>query len=275
MAPDVDLVVNLFERSYRDVLRSGALQRIAEDNRFPFARRIALVNNVADPEHVRALAEPLLERGEIDELRFVADELPAAMRTTGITERDLGRLRHYTDCAISAITLPGSPWLLYWDADVRLERPFDWISPSIELMEADPAVVVASPDWTPSTLEEETVEHRGEFAIGRGFSDQLFLVRRAEFARPIYHQRCIARLRYPIAHIGYVFEARVDAWMRHHDRLRATHTGVRYVHPVEGAGTSHPGSGPVERVRKVRNELVRAALARSPWRPDCCRYMYL
>jgi hypothetical protein len=275
LAPGVDLIVNTFERTYRDVLRSGTLERIAEDNRFPFARRVALVNNVDDPEHVRELARPLLRSGEIDELRFVADELPAAMRTTRITERDLGRVRHYTDCAISAIALPGSPWLLYWDADVRLERPFDWISPSIELMEADPAVVVANPNWTPPILDQVTIERRGEFAIGRGFSDQLFLVRRAEFARPIYHQRCIARLRYPIAHIGYVFEARVDAWMRHADRVRATHTGVRYLHPAEEAGATHPAAGPVERVRKARNELVVAALARSPWLPECCRYMYL
>jgi hypothetical protein len=275
MPAGVDLVVNTFERSYRDVLRGGVLRDIAEQNRFPFARRVVLVNNVDDPAHVRELAQPLLDSDEIDELRFVADLLPAAMSITGITERDLGRLRHYTDCAITAIALPGSPWLLYWDADVRLDHPFDWITPAIDAMDADPRIVVANPDWTPSTLDEETIEQRGDFAIGRGFSDQLFLVRREDLARPIYHQRCIARLRYPIAHIGDVFEARVDAWMRHNGRLRATHTGVRYLHPVEGAGASHPPSGPVERALKLRNDLVRAALARSPWRPECCRYMYI
>lgn len=273
--PDVDLVVNTFERSYRDVLRPGVFSGIADENRFRFARRVALVNNVDDPAHVRELAQPLLDSGEIDELHFVADQLPEAMRVTGITDKDLSRIPHYTDCSIAAVTLPGSPWLLYWDADLHLDPPLDWITPSIEFMEADPRILVASPDWEPSTLEQEMIERRGVFAVTRGFSDQLYLVRRAELARPIYHERCIARLRYPLAHIGDVFEARVDAHMRHHDRLRAIHTGARYTHPADTAGASHPPAGGLERVRKLRNDVLRAALARSPWRPRCCRHMSL
>src|SRR6187200_1409993 len=98
---DVDLVVNTFERSYRKVLQPGVFDRIAEENRFRFAKRVALVNNVDDATHVRELAQPLLDSGEIDELRFVADLLTEAMRVTGITENDLGRIRHYTDCSIA------------------------------------------------------------------------------------------------------------------------------------------------------------------------------
>lgn len=272
---DVDLVVNTFERSYRDVLQPGVFERIAEENQFRFAKRVALVNNVDSPDHVRELAQPLLDSGEIDELHFVADLLPDAMRITGITERDLGRIRHYTDCSISAVTMAGSPWLLYWDADLHLDPPLDWITPSIDLMESDPRILVANPNWEPSTIEHETFERRGEFAIGRGFSDQLYLVRRAEFAQPIYHQRCIARRRYPMTHLGYIFEARVDAYMRHNGRLRAVHTGTRYIHPPVGAGTSYPANGPVEKAKKLGNDVIRAGLAKSPWRPECCRWMYL
>jgi hypothetical protein len=271
--PDVDLVVNTFERSYRDVLRPGVFEGIADENRFRFAKRVALVNNVDDPAHVRELAQPLLDSGEIDELQFVADLLPEAMRITGITERDLGRIRHYTDCSISAVTMSGSPWLLYWDADLHLDPPLDWISPSIKRMQTDAQVLVASPGWVPSTLDAEMMERDGEFAVTRGFSDQLYLVRRADLARPIYHERCIARMRYPMAHIGYIFESRVDAYMRHHNRTRLVHTGTQYTHPSDTAGQSHPPGSGVERVRRLRNEVVTAFLARSPWRPDCCRYM--
>jgi hypothetical protein len=273
---DVDLVVNTFERSYRDVLQPGVFAGIVEENRFAFARRVALVNNVDNPEHVRELAQPLLDSGEIDELRFVADLLPEALRLTGLTEQDLGgRIRHYTDCSIAAVTMTGSPWLLYWDADLHLDEPVDWITPSIDFMDSELRALVASPDWVPSTLDQELIERRGAFAITRGFSDQLYLVRRADLARPVYHERCIARLRYPLAHIGDVFEARVDAYMRHNDLVRVIHTGARYTHPVETAGSSHPPGSGIERARKLRNDVVLALLARSPWRPQCCRHMSL
>jgi hypothetical protein len=142
-------------------------------------------------------------------------------------------------------------------------------------MESDPRILVASPGWIPSTLEAEMIERHGEFAITRGFSDQLYLVRRADLARPIYHKRCVARMRYPMAHIGYIFESRVDAYMRHNDRTRLVHTGTHYRHPAETAGQSHPAASGPERLRKLRNQAVIAFLARSPWRPECCQYMSL
>lgn len=273
MPPAVDLVVNTWERDYRQVLAPGRFPELAGQSRFPFARRVALVNNVEDRDDAERRARALVEAGEIDDFAFVADRLPAALAATGLTQRDLEGVRHYSDAPLVAITLDASPWLVYWDAEVRLRQPADWITPSIERMERDPRILVANPAWTDDTLEAETIERDGDFALGLGFSDQLFLVRRAELARPVYRERCVAALRYPLAHVGPVFEARVDAWMRHHGRLRATYTPVTYVHPPGGAGASYPATTFAQRLRRKRNMALLAAVRRSPWKPDCCRYM--
>ena len=267
----VDLVVNTFERSYREVLAPGFFPAIAEQNRFTFERRVALVNNVDDPSDARKRAEALVAAGEIDAFEFVADHLDDALRRTGLTHDDLGRIAYFSDCSLVAATLDGAPWLLYWDADVRLERPCDWITPSLELFESDPRVAVANPAWEAPTLEQETLERSGDFALGHGFSDQVWLVRRSEFGAPIYGRKCLARHRYPMAHVAYIFEARVDAWMRHNGRLRATYTPVRYLHPEGSSHNAYPPANLAERMKLVRSTAVNAFLARSPWRPRCCR----
>ena len=268
---DVDLVVNCFERTYREVLDGDLLTTIAEQNRFAFARRTVLVNNVDDRADAERRAKAAVDRGAIDHFVFVADELDGALRQAGLTHKDLGRVPHYSDAPLVAVTTAGARWLVYWDADVRLADPADWITPSIELMERDARILAANPNWVDPTLEREAVEQAGDFTLSQGFSDQVFLVRRADFARPIYRQRCLALYRYPLSHVADVFEARVDAHMRHAGLLRATYRPVTYVHPAAGAGASYPAESLRERVRGATHKAVLAALHASPVRPRCCR----
>jgi hypothetical protein len=270
---EVDLVVNSFERNYRTVLAPGYFSRVAAENGFTFARRVALVNNVADVADARALAEGLIAAGELDAYYLVSEMLPQALRITGLRSRDLGRLSHYSDCSLVAVTLDGPGWLLYWDPDIYLEQPMDWITPALARMQRDRRLVVANPLWEDSTLVATTLERDGDFAIGQGFSDQVYLVRREEFAAPIYGERCIARYRYPVSAVCDVFEARVDSWMRHHDKLRLTYLPARYRHPVRQQGSAGERRRSLERVRHARNAAVLTLLSHSPWKPACCRLM--
>jgi hypothetical protein len=273
MTAEIDLVTNVYERSYRDVLQPGWFPAIEDQNRRRFARRTALINNVEDRADAIHRAEGLVEQGELDGYALVDDLLPRALDATGLTRKDLGRTARYTDCALVAVTMPGSPWLLYWDAGIRLREPANWLDPTVELMNADRRILVGNPTWTDPTLERETLEWRGDFAIGLGFSDQVFLARRDDLARPIYQQRCAALYRSPVAHIGRIFEARVDAWMRHHDRVRATYTKATYVHPAETAGASYPAESLMDRVRWYRNRAVMTFIRRSPVKRRCWRYV--
>jgi hypothetical protein len=273
MSADIDLVTNVYERSYREVLQPGWFPWIEDQNRQRFARRTALINNVEDRDDAVHRAEDLVERGELDTYAFVDDLLPAALEKTGLTQRDLGRIARYTDYLLAAVTMEGPPWLLYWDADVHLDAPVDWVTPALQLMAEDGRVLVSNPVWADPTLERETIEWRGDFAIGQGFSDQLFLVRRREFAAPIYRQRCAVLCRSPMAHMGALFETRVDAWMRHHERVRATYTEATYVHPPETAGVSYPAESFMDRLRWYRNQAVMTFIRRSPVKRRCWRYV--
>ena len=179
--------------------------------------------------------------------------------------------------------MPGSPWMLYWDPEARLLEPTDWVGPALGLMRADPRVMVANPSWEASDVsgrrpgvERETLAVRDGFALGEGFSDQVFLAARRSLAAPIYRQRCIARIAYPAAHKAHVFEARVDAHMRHHMRLRATSLSATYATCATGGeGSAYPPRGPAETARFLRNALTLRALAFAPWRPRCLRRTWI
>jgi hypothetical protein len=272
MTAPVDLVVNCFERSYRKVLAPGFFGRVAADNDRAFACRTAVVNNVEDPDDARALGQARIDAGELDRLVFVADHRDAALRRCGLTTADLEPIPYFTDFALVAATLDGPDWMLMWDADVRLRSPVDWVTPAIALMERDPSIMSANPNWPVDNLRDFMLREDGPFAIGQGFSDQAFVARRSDLARPIYRQRCVALKRYPLSHVGAIFEARVDAYMRHAGRLRATYRDAVYYQEVE-MGTSWPSRTLRERALQARDHAVIDVLRRVPWRPAHLRQL--
>jgi hypothetical protein len=269
----VDLVVNTYERTYRRVLVPGFFSGIEDQCRFPFAGRVALINNVGDEPDARRRAAELVASGELTGFELVRECLPGALARTGLRESELGATRHYVDSLLVAVTLPGAPWLVNWDADISLAEPADWISPSIDLMDRDAGILCANPDNFHHPAGLAGTERADGFALTPGFSDQLFLARRADLARPIYTERCVAALRCPIAHIGWSFEMRVDSYMRHHGLLRASELGSRYIHPPEMAGTSYPAPDLPARIRRMRNMALLAYLRNAPprLRPACAR----
>ncbi len=258
----VDLVVNCFERTFRDVLSAGWFAGIERDNRLRFTMRTALVNNVESRAAAQALAGERIAGGELDRVVFVDDHRGAALARTGLRPGDLEPVPQFSDWALVAVTLDGPDFVLHWDADVRLDEPIDWIRPAIELMGADRRILVANPNWQQSNVDDFTLEEHGPFALGHGFSDQVFLGRRSELGTPIYRQRCVARWRYPFPE---TFEARVDAYLRHAGRLRAVHREATYLHPV-AMGTSWPDRSLARRLRLAAQHLVIDILRRAPAR---------
>jgi hypothetical protein len=272
---DVDLCVNTYERTYRHVLEPGFFQTLTADHRYGFVRRTVIVNNVADRLDVEQRIRHLQAAGELDACFFVEDHVDAALLATGLSRADISRAPYFTDWGLVLVTVPGPDWLVHCDPEVRLQTPTDWVAPSIELMERDSRVMVANPSWyapTPAhdTLERTTIERSAEFALGLGFSDQLFLSRRSELAAPIYQQRCLATRRYPMANVSRSFEARVDAWMRHHDRLRANFLDAVYVHP-DDIGEAYPSRDLREKAGSLVNRALIAAVQHAPVKRRCCR----
>ena len=127
MKKRVNFFVNCFERDYRDVLAPGFMENKAAQFQYPFERRVVTINNVIDREAALDLARKAVQRKEIDSFLEVARELPRALKTCGIPDRELGKVRHYIDFALVAVAAAAPDFLLYCCAEVELSRPMDWI----------------------------------------------------------------------------------------------------------------------------------------------------
>lgn len=257
----VELSVTVWERTWRDVLTADHFDRIAADVGRRFERTTVTVNNVDDPTAVRRRLDELVSRKVIDGFVEVVAALPSALARTGLTMTDLSPLEHYSDHFLVKVCEPGPRFLVHWDTDVRLTVPGDWVTPSIAYLQAHPEVVVASVGWPDTwSMDDERLDVDGEFDLGYGFTDQLFLIDRTRFARPIYRRVAPASWWYPTSHIAPIFEQRVDAWMRTDHLKRAIYRKVRYFH--DETMVDHPSRTTMQRVRRRVYRATRMALER-------------
>jgi len=246
----VGIVINCYERTYRDVLVPGFFADVVRQNRFPFDEVVALINNVADRGDATERARALVDAGEISSFAFVGDHLGQALRSAGLSPRALRRRPYLLDYGIAMPHVVSTQWLLGWDAEAQLLTHTDWVSPSIDLMMDDPRIFHASLSWRAGPGEPgalgEAVEVQGPFALNYGFSDQLFLLRRRELMAPIYRSFAPAALARHAPH-PYTFEYRVEAHQRAARRMRASLITVEYA--IEDSGT-----GVVDRTGRTRRD---------------------
>jgi hypothetical protein len=271
--PDVDLVVNCYEKNYRQVLTPGFMAGIADAQKFAFTEVTVLVNNVEDRQHASEMAQELIGSGSgVSRVEFVSDHIDGALRACHLNQRHLAKIPYFTNCALVAVSLNGPRWLCYWDADCTVREPMDWITPVTDAMDDDRRIAIGNPNnWHPGLAEREALELRGDIAIGYGFSDQAFLARRSDLAADIYRRvwRSPASWRYPMIETAAIFECRIDAWMRTSARTRATYLPAVYVHPPVG-GENYPKTLRfTERARRKAVLTVGALAFRASDHPSC------
>ena len=231
VTPTVTFETKVWEGDFRVVLDERRLQWAVETNCWDFTTRIVYVNNVDDPRRVLRRGRSLVESGVVDDIVLVAEHAGAALSHFGLSKVDLGRGYPYSISELVSLYLSTTDYVLHFAGDTVLGLSYDWMPGALALLGCRSEVAVVNASWTPdiSTVEGESFGRDGDFLLGFGFSDQMYLVRTSEFSQPIYGESHVASERYP-EYGGELFEKRVDSWMRNNGRLRATWTGGYYVH---------------------------------------------
>ncbi len=230
-APSITFETKVWEGDYRIVLDEVRLGRAIAHNSWSFASRIVYVNNVDNSRRVLQRGRRLVDNGVLDDVVLVDDHAQAALDHFGLSKSDLGRGYVYSISELVSLFLCETDYLLHFAGDTMLREPADWVPPALDLLGRRPDVAVVNVSWTPDVrlVEAESSARDGDFLLGYGFSDQMYLVRSAEFEQRIYAESHPDSARYP-EYGGELFEKRVDAWMRNHKKLRATWTASHYVH---------------------------------------------
>ncbi len=231
----VTFETKVYERDWQIILRDDFLASMVARCDYPFSRRVLFVNNVNDVAAVSRQARALVSSQVIDAFYVVDEYASAALSFFDLTRDQLGAGYYYSIQELVGIYVCETPYLLHFSGDAGMANGAtgQWISSALDLFAADPSVVVANPVWNGAVDEvrRESIWENHDFCKGFGFSDQCYLIPTSTFRRPIYGYTHPESARYP-AHAGELFEKRVDAYMRSHQKYRATATGVSYVHPT-------------------------------------------
>lgn len=211
---------------------------------FPFQEHLLIINNVKDLSAVKKAADEKVQEGVLTRY-IVAEEIANEMLVffqlkrsdfrVGQDAKDYEGVNpdwiYYNALGpLSAIYSAHAEYLLFLTGDVRLDKPVRWIERSMKVMEKKKNVGVANLVWNEMYGEAKKESYRTTwnfYFANQGFSDQLFLVNRPLFCRPIYGE-----IRPDSSHFprGDVFEKRVFSFLKNHGLQRITYRRGSYTH---------------------------------------------
>jgi len=231
MQPGVTFETKCYERDWRRLLQTNRLQQMAGRNEFAFAEKVLIINNVKDWREVARHAGSAIEKGWLTKYYIAEDHAAEALNFFDLSREAFGKGYVYSIAELVSIYLCRTEFLLHFAGDCIPEKPHAWIPQALRTFDEDKSVKVANLLWNGDFAEakSESSEETADFFKGFGFSDQCYLVRVADFRKPIYNHTHPVSARYP-EYGGELFEKRADAWMRCHGHLRATYKHASYLH---------------------------------------------
>ncbi|MBI5273169.1 MAG: hypothetical protein HY861_04220 [Chlamydiia bacterium] len=242
----VTFATSVWERDWRQILLDPDYLKVRQiDNHcFPFAEKLLVINNVKCLDAVKKAALEKVSEGVLTRI-VVAEEICAEMLSFFQLARDDFRAdaesAQYAAVShdwvfynalgpLSAIYTATSDYVLYLTGDVWLDKRVDWIPKALRRMARFPQYKVANLTWNERYKEarKESYKREWNFFVARaGFSDQMFLVRKDDFCRPIYNEIRLDSVHYPR---GDVWEKRVFSYMKNQGWERITYRHGSYIH---------------------------------------------
>lgn len=229
MQPTVTFATSCWEKDWRLILGDSdylSIRQIANHS-FPFAERLLIINNVDDLETVKRAAQEKIDSGVLTRY-VVAEDIFTHFQLKRV---DFNDWQYYNALApLMAIHEAKSEYLLYLTGDVYLKEEVSWIGKAVKFMEKNQRLKVANLTWNDNYREAKKESYRRTwnfFVAKQGFSDQMFLVRSADFKGPIYGEIRLDAAHYPR---GDVFEKRVFSAMKNRGWERITYKRGSYTH---------------------------------------------
>jgi len=199
----------------------------------PFDEKILYINNVSDLDLVQREADRLISEKIISKYVVVSQYAEKALEFFSLSKEKLGKGYYYSIAELVSIYLTNTKHLLHFASDsiIAQHTRKDWLTVGINTLDSNPQVKVFNLIWNKKYKEakNETEFEDQDIFYGNGFSDQMYLIRTADFKDAIYEHYHPGADRYPV-YGGELFEKRVYSWLRHHNYLRATYKHGSYLH---------------------------------------------
>lgn len=223
----------VWENDWRFILQGNRLREVIQRCHHTFDKKIIYINNVRDINEVCRHADKLINQSIIDSWVDVSKYSEETLDYFQLSKESLGRGYYYSIAELVSIYLCKTDYLLHFASDSWTEKNKDhiFISKMIDLLRDHPEIVVCNLAWNKRYDEvmHESIKQLAEFSISQGFSDQMYLIRVADFKNQIYNETNEGSNHYP-EYGGELFEKRVHSWMLNQNKFRATYKNLSYIH---------------------------------------------
>lgn len=223
----------VWENDWEIMLKTHRIKQMIERCHHPFDEKILYINNVGDLDSAQRAADRLVSQRIISKYIVVSEYAEEALTFFSLDKEKLGKGYYYSIAELVSIYLTKTKYLLHFSGD-SITAPLtkkNWLSDGIHTLESNSQIKVFNLTWNKKYKEarkESDYEDQDNF-YGNGFSDQMYLIRTADFKDCIYEHYHVDAERYP-AYGGELFEKRVYSWLRHHSYHRATYKHGTYIH---------------------------------------------
>lgn len=238
----VTLSVNIFERTYKNILKKNFFNAIEKSVNFRFDEVHVIVNNVSNRKLISSLLDKLINQKLITSYYFVEDYIDDALDCFNLSKEFLGPKPYcyYSNHLYVAIYLTKTEFLFHYDPDIIMMKSGNFIKDSIDIMSKDKNIFVTMP------IPEKFVPNETDFLINENFyyyfiffSDPIFFINTNDFCCDIYRYKTVGSfLRHSLSYIFPIFEERVESYMRIHKKFLALHTNSMFSQPNEGQNYS-------------------------------------
>ncbi|MDE3056243.1 MAG: glycosyltransferase family 2 protein [Verrucomicrobiota bacterium] len=241
--PTVSFATSCWKRDWEEILFDPNYLSVHQigHHAFPFRERILVINNGVDLSRACPQADALIRQNTLTHAVLAEEGMDALLAYFSLTRSEFTEWQLYNAIApLTAIKNATSDYLLYMTGDVFLEKRVCWIEKALRYMEKRRECRVANLTWNNNYREAKRESYRKTwnfYVANEGFSDQMFLVRRSDFAEAIYGE-----IREDAAHFprGDVWEKRVFSYMKNRGWERITYRWGSYTHKDMNLSSKEP-----------------------------------
>lgn len=226
MSSNISLFTDVWGTYFRQILSPGWISQIAQNCGCEFRSIHVCQNNIPEEnlEEYCVAISARLDDGSVESFLKIDNCAKHLLIPYGLKPSDFDPLPYQSLADLCAIHRCDTEFMVFFAGDAVPWGKSNWVHEGIELLVRNPEIMIVNPMWNGFESHARS-EHQAEtdrFFVGQGFSDQCYLARAADLRKDIYHETNeVSDRRYCKEH-GNTFEKRVDAWMRNHNKFRAT-----------------------------------------------------
>lgn len=227
------LFIDVWGEYFRQILSKGWITQIANNCGCVFDATKIVWNNI--PTNLRdefgALVGKRLDDRTIDGAINAHMAGDRALKRWGFESKDFSPLHYQSIGDLIAIAHCVTDYMVYLSGDSVPWGSSNWVHDSINILMKDPDVMVVNPTWNGhyAQAKAESTDETPTYFKSHMFSDQCYLCRVADFKADIYRETNAEADRIYCAAHGNTFEKRVSAYMRNHNKFRATLKTAAYL----------------------------------------------